>query len=107
MNTHLQTYGKQLNKASAKNQYTLSQIKKWVKYKLNILKGPLRIHVIMIEILYNGQDLKNRTRKEGEVKNGNEWNEKKGLQNSRKKIGVDKNMEGNSKIELFSSLPPL
>lgn len=47
-------YGKQLNKASAKKSIYIKSNKKWVKYKLNILKGPLRMYVIMIEILYNG-----------------------------------------------------
>lgn len=76
MNTHLQMYGKQLNKASAKNQYTLSQIKNGSNISWIYWKGLWECMWSWLKYCIMGRILKNRTRKEGEVKNGNEWNEK-------------------------------
>lgn len=54
-----------------------------------------------------GRILKNRTRKEGEAKNGNGWNEKGFTKFQETIIELMRTWEENSKIELFHLLPPL
>ena len=76
MNTHLQEYCTQRNKASAKNQYTLSQIRKGSNRSWIYRGGLWECMWSWLKYCVMGRILKNRTRKEGEVKNGDRWNEK-------------------------------